>query len=426
MNNKSFVVVLIISGLILSTLIVRDGKPLLLAVPFLIYLMIGILQTPSEITLVAERVIDKPSVAAHEPVEVRVIIENRGHDLVNLHLDDSLFPTMTTVAGQIQQRLLLPAKGMTELRYVFSAARGVYSWNTIHASAGDPFGLFEFKRDIPAFAGVVIRPAPMKLQHITFKPRSTLYATGSIAAGLAGPGIDFFGTREYRTGDSLRWINWRLAARHPRKFFTNEYEREEIADFGIILDARKLTDADEMEGALFESSICAAAALSEIFLKAGNRVALLIFGEVITSLFPGYGKRQLNLVLQNLAGATQGSNLSFRYLEYFPTRLFPSRSVIVMFSPVTPRDLGTYARLRSFGYDILLISPDSVDYSARTLPATEINALAVRAARVERIILLKRLIKMGVQVIDWQIDRPLGTVFNEVAGNFTRRRNIQG
>lgn len=426
MNNKSLLIVLMICGLILSSLIVRNGRLLLLALPFLVYLIIGVFQSPGEITLVAQRVIDKPSVIAQEPIETHIVIKNQGKDLVNLCLDDPVFPSMTILDGQVQQRLSLSAGESTELNYVFGAARGIYSWNAIHASASDPFGLFEIERDIHAFAEILVRPAPMKLSHISLKPRSTLHAAGPILANLAGSGTDFFGIREYMTGDSLRRLNWRLTARHPRKLFTNEYEREEIADFGLILDARKLTDANEMEKALFENSICAAASLSEIFLNAGNRVALLIFGETITSLFPGYGKKQLNLVLRNLARAAQGSNLPFSYLEYFPARLFPSRSIIVMFSTLDFRDLETYARLRSFGYDVLLISPDPVDYISRMLPLTGINTLAVRAARVERIIHLKRLMKMGVQVIDWQVNQSLEAIIQKTTRSLVYRRNIQG
>jgi uncharacterized protein (DUF58 family) len=104
--------------------------------------------------------------------------------------------------------------------------------------------------------------------------------------------------------------------------------------------------------------------------------------------------------------------------------MFPSRSIIVMFSALDSRDSETYARLRSFGYDVLLISPDPVDYVSRMLPQTEINALAVRAARVERIVHLKRLTKMGVQVIDWQVNQPLEAIINATTRNLAHRRNI--
>jgi len=424
MSNKALFVVLVICGMVLSALIVRNGKLLLLAIPFLVYLMIGLLQAPSEITLLAHRTIDKPSVLAQEPTKARIMVSNQGKNLVNLCLTDTLFPSMTLLDGQFQQRISLMPGAATELSYVFKAIRGVYAWDTIRAGASDPFSLFELERKIPATAEVLVKPMPMKLRHIPLRPQYTLHAAGPISARLAGSGTDFFGIREYRSGDSLRRINWRLAARHRRKLFTNEYEREEIADFGLILDARKLTKEDGLEEALFEYSISAIASLSEIILKEGNRVALLIYGESVTSLFPGYGKKQLNLVSRNLARATLGLNLSFRYLEYFPARLFPSRSIIVMFSIVDSHDLETYARLRSFGYEVLLVSPDPVEYAARNLPPTEINSLAIRAAQVERAIQLKQLMRLGVQVVDWQVSEPFERIVRTNPRFLNHRRNI--
>ena len=424
MNNKFLVLVLILPGLIISALIIRNGKILLLALPFLIYLIVGIIQTPGDVTLTADRIISKPSLNAQELFETRIVIQNQGKKLVNLCLHDRLYPSMTIIDGKAISRISLPAGGTTELNFVSKAARGIYSWKTIRACASDPFGLIELERDIPAFGEIVVRPAPIHLNNPSLKPRSTLHAAGPISARLAGSGTDFWGIREYRTGDSLRRINWRLKARHPRKLFTNEYEQEEIADFGLILDARRITDDEAMDEALFEHSVSAAASLAEIFLKRGNRVALLIFGENISSLFPGYGKRQLNSVLRELAHARLGENLPLGYLEYFPVRIFPSSSQIVMISAVDSRDLEAYARLRAFGYEVLLISPDPVDYIARRLPLNEINALAIRVAGIERAMQMKRLLKMGIEVIDWQVTKPLDAIIHASSKHMNRRSNI--
>jgi len=424
MNNRSLVLVLILSGLIISALIVRNGKILFLAMPFLVYLLIGIIQAPSEIMLVADRIISKSSLVAQELFETHIVIKNQGKTLVNLHLRDTLFPSVTILDGKAISRLSLSTGESTELNYVSKAERGVYSWKSIRVCASDPFGFFELERDIPATGEIQIRPAPIHIHNVPLKPRATLHAAGPISARLAGSGTDFWGIREYRTGDSLRRLNWRLSARHPRKIFTNEYEQEEIADFGLILDARRITADDAMEEALFEHSVSAAASLAENFLKRGNRVALLIFGEAIATLFPGYGKRQLNAVLRNLARARLGENLPLSHLEYFPVRLFPSRSQIVMISTVDSRDMEAYSRLRAFGYDVLLISPDPVDYAALMLPPNEINALAIRAARIERAIQLKRLLKMGVEVIDWQISHPLDAIIQASKRSMSQRKNI--
>lgn len=424
MTNKALYLVLMICALFLLALTVRNGRLLLLAIPFLVYLMMGMLQAPVEISLSAHRTIDKANVVAQEPIHAHVVIENQGRTLGNLYLDDSLSPSARVLDGQARQRLLLPGGGAMDLNYIFQATRGLYTWTTIHASASDPFGLFEVKQEVPAFGETLVRPAPIRLRHISLEPRFTLHAPGPLSARLAGSGTDFFGIREYRSGDSLRRVNWRLAARHPGARFTNEFEREEIADFGLILDARKLTNTETMEAALFESSVRATASLAEIFLKEGNRVAFLVFGGSMTFSFPGYGKRQLNLIMRNLACARQGANLSLSYLEYFPTRLFPARSILIVLSPLGAHDLDTYSRLRGFGYEILLISPDSVDYVRRTLPPTQINNWAVRAARIERHVQLKQLMKLGVKVVDWQVDQPLEATLQKAARYLAHRANL--
>lgn len=424
MNKKLFCVLTAICGLILFSMITRDGKPLLLAMPFLAYLFIGTIQAPTGLTLVARRKIEKTSAVAGEPVQCKVTVTNQGQSLVNIDLRDSRFPSQTILEGQTEKRIWMPAGQTMELNYVFKAGRGVYPWESIQAAASDSFGLFEVRQAIPAPEELVLRPASMSLDHVPLRPRFTLHTPGPIPVRLSGSSTDFLGIREYRAGDSLRRLNWRMAARHPHELFSNEYEREEIADFGLILDARQLTNSDPVEEALFEHSVRAAVALSETLLKGGNRLSLLVFGNAMASLFPGYGKRQLKRILWTLARARLGSNLSLGYLKYFPTRLFPSRSFLIVLSPLGLQDQETYARLRSFGYEILLISPDPVHSISQEIPSNRVNDLAVRAARVERVIALERLMKIGVQVIDWRVTEPFESVLQRATRTLAQRKNV--
>jgi uncharacterized protein (DUF58 family) len=423
MTAKASFVSLLTCGLLLAALIARNGQILVLAVPFLVYLVIGLLQCPGTISLHARRTLAKTEVAAGEPLPVHVKVDNQGEGLVNLCLADAYDASMQ-VEGQAHRRLALSAGESTELRYAVQASRGLYAWDTVDARASDPFGLFELKQPIPVYSELRVRPAPLKIRSMPFVPRETLHAPGPTVARLAGTGTDFWGVREYRPGDPLRRLNWRLTGRYPRRLFTNQFQAEEIADFGLIVDARALSNDYGAESTLFESSIRAAAALAQVILNKGNRVALLVFGENTSSLYPGYGKRQLNFVMQELCRARLGRNLSFRYLEYFPTRVFPAQSVIMVFSAVDARDLDTYARLRAYGYEVILVSPSPVELAAHGVPGSRLNELALRTARLERAVQLKTLLEMGVQVIDWNIDQPLDPVLRSTALAMAHRRNL--
>jgi len=423
MNKKTFLILFLISGLFLSSLMTMNGKLLTLAVPFLVYLIIGGFQIPGDVRLQANRIVDKPSVVSGDSVETRLVVKNLGGTLVNLCLEDKDFPSLKIIDGRSRCKVALTSGDETDLRYKFETTRGVYSWKTIRASASDPFGLFENKVEIPASGNILVRPMPLQIRPVSLNPTATLPTAGPILSRRAGSGTDFWGVREYRAGDALRRINWRLATRHPHKMFTNEYEREETADFGLILDARRLTNSETMEETLFEYSVSAVATLAQNFLRSGNRVSLLVFGKYILTTFPGYGKHQLELLLRNLASAKLGGDMPFTTLQHFPTNLFPMRSLIVIFSTVDSRDQDTYAQLRACGYDVLLISPDPVDFNFRMLPQSEINTLAFRAARVERVIQLKRLLKMGVNIIDWQVNKPLEPLIRDASKQMRKTRN---
>src|SRR5512143_2942884 len=84
MNSKSWFLILLICALILSALVARSGDVLLLAVPLLVYLIIGMLQSPVDMTLRARRTVDKSEATARKPVQIEVIVENLGGELPNL------------------------------------------------------------------------------------------------------------------------------------------------------------------------------------------------------------------------------------------------------------------------------------------------------------------------------------------------------
>src|SRR5512142_622706 len=88
MTSKSFFVTLLVCGLVLAALLARNGQVLLLALPFLVYLVVGIVQCPDSLALQARRVLDKVEVAAGEPLQVSVAVNNVGPPLADISLLD--------------------------------------------------------------------------------------------------------------------------------------------------------------------------------------------------------------------------------------------------------------------------------------------------------------------------------------------------
>jgi uncharacterized protein (DUF58 family) len=224
-----------------------------------------------------------------------------------------------------------------------------------------------------------------------------------IPARVGGRGIEFFGVREYQSGDSPRAINWRVSARHTENLYSNEYQQERVADVGIVLDARVRTNLFPPNHSLFESAVTAAAALSDVFLAQGNRVGLLVYGEYLGWTLPGYGKLQYERIMQALSHAEIGVSSVFAGLEHLSPQMFPAESQIVLVSPLVSDDLGVLIQLRGRGYQVMVISPDPVKFELGILPGSKQVETAARVIRMERDLLIRRLERAGIQVVEWDV-----------------------
>ncbi|HSD85422.1 MAG TPA: DUF58 domain-containing protein [Anaerolineae bacterium] len=388
-----------------------------------VYLGTGFLQSPTtrEIRLSATRAVEKDTTSAPATIEVSVVIANQGTAFVRLCLSDPLQSGMSIKEGQNKQSAILQAGEDAVFKYTFQSERGSFAWKIIRVKVSDPFGLIETELELPAEAKIQIRPEPSKFRPFPLRPQRTLHSAGSIPARLGGSGTDFWGVREYYPGDPLRRLDWRLTARHPHKFFTKEFEQEEIADIGLILDARQKTNLPIGEDSLFEHAVRATASLAEVFLRQGNRVSLLVYQRHLASVFPGYGKLQLNRVLHTLARITPESDSSLNSLQFLPIQMFSSHSLIVIISPLLSGDWQFFRRLRAYGYQVLLISPDPLDYARHILPTDLDSRLATRLTRLERQIEINQITQLWIPVIDWQVSQPLAPLVR----NALRHTRIQ-
>ncbi len=422
MTNKTLVVGLITFGLLIVALFTLNGDIAWMILPFLFYLGLGILQAPvlERVRFNVTRTLEQNLSNGIASVDVNLTIQNQASETICIFIDEKIQAGMKITEGELSQWAALRSGEFAKLKYTFTATRGNFLWKGIRAVVCDPLSLIETEMFLPANAMIQIRPQIKKFKAIPFRPHSTLHSPGSIPARLGGSGTNFFGVREYHSGDSLRRLDWRLTARHPRKFFTKEFEQEEIAEIGLLLDARQCSELKIGEGSLFESCVGATASLAEMFLHQGHRVGLLVVGETMLNAFPGYGKTQLHRIMGCLSKVKVDaeSNTSVS-LDFSPIRVFPSHALVIVISPTTSADWPLFLRLRAYGYQVVLVSPDPIDFAAPTLAQDTTNRLAIRAARIERRLRLNDIAQLQIPVIDWQVSQPL---FPLVRNALTRSR----
>ena len=438
-RSRLYFLVALLALLLFAGLAGRQRELLLLATPLLVYLGSAVLLAPQRADLQAERQLKvrMPSdleqagpphgtrervVPGGSTVIVRVLLTNTGGGLSEVVVADAAWKHGSS----------LGTGASSEWEYSFAPSRGRYKFPDLQVLAGDPFGLFASSSQVSApvdghpQGSLLVLPGVIPLKHVPVRPPVLRGFAGPVAARMPGSGTDFYGVREYQPGDSLRRLNWRISSRSERDLFTNQYEGERYADIGLILDARQSRNMIAPSAELFEYSVLVTASLARSFLDAGHRLSLIVYGFSMERVYPGSGRAQGDRIMRALASARPMLNYALENLGYLPTRLFPPRSQVVFISPMSEDDFEPLVRFRALGYDVLVVSPNPVSFEAQHVlnipgagkaiyPAStngesrdiESQRLAQRLAIIERELLVRRLGRYGVWVVDWKMERPL-------------------
>ena len=414
--NRVLLLSLLAYALILSGLATLRGELLALALPLVFYMLLGLWRAPGTIQLEMQRRLSAERVAPDEQVTVTLTVTNTGHGLEEVLVEDVVPPALTVQDGSPRHLLSLPTGASAALSYTVRGRRGCYPFASLQVKASDYLGLVQSQKSFHTTGQLFILPPLLRLRHVAIRPRRTRVYAGTIPARAGGSGVEFFGVREYQAGDPPHWINWRASARHAQALFSNEFEQERVADVAIVLDGRQRTNIFSQGRSLFEYSVLAAAALADAFLAQGNRVSLLLYGQFLQWTLPGYGRVQRERIMQALSHSQPGESQVFSDLGYMPIRLFPAHSQVVLISPLVADDLAALVQLCSRGYQVLVVSPDPVAYELSYLPGRPEVVLAARVVRMERDLLLQRLQRTGVQVLDWDVVQPFDHLVQSALG----------
>lgn len=396
----------LVYGLLLAGLATLRAEFIALAIPYVLYLLLGFLSAPETPNLVIERKFSNDRAAPDSDVIISLTVRNLGGTIAELALEDRISSQLSIRLGSPRHLLRLPQGGSHAVTYTIAGPRGTYVFDSVRLEATDIFGLIHRIRTIPVKGQLFVFPDVRRLKSVSIRPRRTRVYAGSIPARAGGAGTEFFGVREYQPGDSPRTINWHASARHAESLYANEFQQERVADVGIVLDARERANLFHGRRSIFEHSITAAAALSDAFISQGNRVGLLVYGGYLSWTMPGYGKVQRERIMQSLAGAHVGMSPVFEGLEHLSVRMFPHESQIVLISSLVNDDLKIVVQLRARGYQVMVVSPDPVKFETGILPASPDVEVAARIVRLERNLLIRRLERAGVQVFEWDLSKP--------------------
>jgi uncharacterized protein (DUF58 family) len=198
----------------------------------------------------------------------------------------------------------VPVNTTQELTYtVHPSGRGEFSWGNIQVRQLGSWGLAWHDWQIPQSLSVKVYPDLVGLRSLTI--RLTLQSSGSIRQSRRmGVGTEFAELRNYRTGDDLRFIDWKATARRtagntPPLVRVLEPEQEQTLI--ILLDRGRLMTAQVQGLQRFDWGLNATLSLALAGLHRGDRVGVGVFDrQMHTWIVPERGQSHLGKLIDYL------------------------------------------------------------------------------------------------------------------------------
>lgn len=368
------------------------------------------LTSPPPLTqLDVTRMINETTPEPGEEVEITVTVENTGDSfLPDLRMIDRVPPTLRVVEGSVRLGAALQAGETTSFSYTIVAERGTHNW-PLQAIGRDISGAIEREALIDADATINCVPELKTTAEMSVRPQTAVYA-GSVATEVGGEGLEFFSIRDYQLGDPKRRIDWNTYAR-TGEFSTVDFREEHAARVVLLLDGRESAYVSPAPGErhAVNQSVDAALDVFASLYDQGHLVGVAAFNGIPLWLGPSTGRLHRKRVrdvftehpaISSLPPEATETELG-QYVDPMTQvrRRLPQNTQIFLFSPLT--DEYTYEvarRLDGSGHLVTVISPNP----------TADRTIGQRLARLERLVLIKRLRDHGIRVVDWSDDQPLG------------------
>ncbi len=202
-------------------------------------------------------------------------------------------------------RAAVESDSTQELNYTVNPTqRGEFSWGDIQVRQLGLWGLAWDDWKIPQSLKVKVYPDLIGLKELSI--RLTLQSSGSMRQRQSGMGTEFAELRNYRTGDDLRFIDWKATARRVGGYgnaspLVRVLEPEQEQTLLILLDRGRLMTAKVQGLQRFDWGLNATLSLALAGLHRGDRVGVGVFdSQIHTWIPPERGQHHLGNLIDRL------------------------------------------------------------------------------------------------------------------------------
>jgi uncharacterized protein (DUF58 family) len=229
--------------------------------------------------------------------------------------------------------------------------RGRYRFDSLQVSTAFPIGLVRRTTKFAADDTFYVFP---RLGRLT-RRWSQMRAEATIGARRAGARQgamegDFLALRDWRPGDSRRWIHWRTTARRGN-VVVRQFEQQRNEDLVLLVDLWQPDEPDETQRERIEAAVSfAATAIEDLCRRGGSQ---LVLGVTAREPFSLHGQGSMGLLseaMQQLAVVQAGGEdrLAEQCSEALEHAGSGATIAIISTRPVDLSDQARFGRLTEF------------------------------------------------------------------------------
>ncbi len=209
--------------------------------------------------------------------DVRLQLANVTPRAMKLSVHDH-HPADFKIEG-LPQTIFLPAERQITLTYrIQPLQRGDGVFPGMELILCSPSGFWRRKRFLAIVDRVRVFPNFREISRYTLLAIDNhLSQMGIRRRQRRGEGSDFHQLREYRTGDSLRQIDWKASSRYHR-LISKEYQDERDQQLVFLLDCGRHMRHQDAGGAHLDHALNAMLLLSYVAERQGDAVGFMSFG----------------------------------------------------------------------------------------------------------------------------------------------------
>ncbi|WP_374455564.1 DUF58 domain-containing protein [Nocardioides sp.] len=228
-----------------------------------------------------------------------------------------------------------------------------------------------------------------------------------------GSGTEFEGIRPFAVGDRLKRVNWPVSLRTGELHVITTRAEQDAGVWLVVDGLRDIGVSGGIDGAAssLDLTVRAAAALAEHHVRTGDRVGLLVVASEGARVRLGSGPRHLHRLTGTLARVrTEARSVAPERLDLGAG----AGSVVYVLSPMlfTPLVTATASLLRG-GASVVVI--DTLGDRSTGEDPRALASLAARMQQIERDDRLQQLAALGCPVVPWRGPGTLDTVLHQLA-----------